>query len=49
MDTFYKELIKMKDDSDNNGKEISEQRNKMNTDLLQFYKKYDLQSGDLGA
>jgi hypothetical protein len=41
MDTFYKELLKLREDSDLRGKELLEWKGKLGTDLLNFYKKYD--------
>ena len=47
MDTFYKELIKMKEETDSKGRELNDWRTKMSNDLVQFYKKYDAQTGEL--
>lgn len=41
MDTFYKELLKLREDTDLRGKELLEWKGKLGTDLLNFYKKYD--------
>jgi len=41
MDTFYKELIKMREDFDFNNKDLVDWKQKLGQDLLNFYKKYD--------
>ena len=46
MDTFYKELLKLKEESDSRGKELGDWKQKLGGDLLNFYKKYDTQAGD---
>ena len=46
MDTFYKELLKLREDNDSKGSELSEWKQKLGIDLLNFYKKYDNQSTD---
>lgn len=40
MDTFYKELLKMKEDSDIKNKDLGEWKTKMGQDLVNFYKRY---------
>ena len=39
MDTFYKELIRVREESDTRAREISEWKTRLGGDLLQFYKK----------
>jgi len=41
MDTFYKELLKIREDQEGKGKELAEWKTKLGQDLLNFYKKYD--------
>ncbi len=41
MDTFYKELLRVREEGDTRAKEISEWKTRLGTDLLNFYKKYD--------
>ena len=41
MDTFYKELLKLREDFEIKNKDLSEWKMKMGTDLVNFYKKYD--------
>ncbi len=41
MDTFYKELMKMREDFDGKNKELGDWKHKLGQDLLNFYKKYD--------
>jgi len=39
MDTFYKELLKVREEQENKGKELGEWKQKLGQDLLNFYKK----------
>ena len=48
MDTFYKELLKMREEGDVKTREMNDWRTKMSGDLIAFYKKYDTQSGEFG-
>lgn len=41
MDTFYKELLKVKEESEGKSRELAEWKTKLGSDLLNFYKKYD--------
>lgn len=41
MDTFYKELLKMREDFDVKNSELADWKQKLGQDLLNFYKKYD--------
>jgi hypothetical protein len=41
MDTFYKELLKVREEQDGKGRELAEWKTKLGQDLLNFYKKYD--------
>jgi hypothetical protein len=41
MDTFYKELLKLREDTETRDKELVEWKGKLGSDLLNFYKKYD--------
>ena len=41
MDTFYKELLKIREDQEGKAKELAEWKTKLGQDLLNFYKKYD--------
>ena len=41
MDTFYKELLKLREDADSRGKDLAEWKTRLGGDLLNFYKKYD--------
>lgn len=41
MDTFYKELLKMREDTETKNKDLADWKQKLGTDLLNFYKKYD--------
>lgn len=41
MDTFYKELLKMREDFDFKNTDLGDWKSKMGNDLLAFYKKYD--------
>ena len=43
MDTFYKELLKMREDFEGRGRDMGDWKAKLGTDLLNFYKKYDTQ------
>jgi hypothetical protein len=49
MDTFYKELLKVREEQENKGKELGEWKQKLGQDLLNFYKKYDSQVADSQA
>lgn len=49
MDTFYKELLKITEESESRGKELAEWKQRLGGDLLNFYKKYDSQATDAGA
>lgn len=44
MDTFYKELLRVREESETKSKELADWKQKLGTDLLNFYKKYDSQS-----
>lgn len=46
MDTFYKELLKVKEESEGKSRELAEWKTKLGADLLNFYKKYDHQSSE---
>ena len=41
MDTFYKELLKIREDFDGKNRDLGDWKTKLSTDLLNFYKKYD--------
>ncbi len=41
MDTFYKELLKMREDTESKNKDLADWKQKLGVDLLNFYKKYD--------
>lgn len=41
MDTFYKELLKMREDFDSKNRDLTDWKSKLGSDLLNFYKKYD--------
>jgi uncharacterized protein YukE len=41
MDTFYKELLKIRDEFDHKNKDLADWKSKMGNDLVAFYKKYD--------
>lgn len=41
MDTFYKELLKLREDSETRDKGLVDWKGKLGSDLLNFYKKYD--------
>lgn len=43
MDTFYKELLKIREDFDGKNRDLADWKTKLSTDLLNFYKKYDTQ------
>ena len=47
MDTFYKELIKIREEQDSKAHELNDWRQKMSNDLIAFYKKYDAQTGEM--
>ena len=47
MDTFYKELLRVREEGDTRSKEMSEWKQRLGQDLLNFYKKYDTQSADM--
>jgi hypothetical protein len=47
MDTFYKELLRVREEGDTRSKEMSDWKQRLGQDLLNFYKKYDSQSADL--
>ena len=49
MDTFYKELLKLREDADSRGKDLAEWKTRLGGDLLNFYKKYDTQAQDMQA
>lgn len=49
MDTFYKELLKLKEDSEGKARELADWKQKLGGDLLNFYKKYDTQAADSQA
>lgn len=42
METFYKELIKMREDGEIKAKDLNEWKTKMGQDLMNFYKKYQV-------
>ena len=46
MDTFYKELLKMREDFEIKNKDLADWKQKLGADLLNFYKKYDSQFAD---
>ena len=46
MDTFYKELLKMREDFELKNKDLTDWKQKLGQDLLSFYKKYDGHSVD---
>eukprot|EP00347_Sterkiella_histriomuscorum_P008751 403343892 len=46
MDTFYKELLKMREDFDVKNTDLADWKQKLGQDLLNFYKKYDGQFAD---
>lgn len=41
MDTFYKELLKVREEADTRGRELADWKQRLGSDLLAFYKKYD--------
>jgi len=41
MDTFYKELLKIREDFDSKNKDITDWKQKLGQDLLNFYKRHD--------
>jgi hypothetical protein len=41
MDTFYKELLKMREDHELKNKDLNDWKSNLGSDLLNFYKKYD--------
>jgi hypothetical protein len=47
MDTFYKELLRVREEGDSRSKEMSEWKQRLGQDLLNFYKKYDNQTADM--
>lgn len=47
MDTFYKELLKVREEADTRGRELADWKQRLGSDLLAFYKKYDTQTADL--
>jgi hypothetical protein len=46
MDTFYKELLKLKEESEGKSRELADWKQKLGQDLLNFYKKYDTQASE---
>jgi hypothetical protein len=46
MDTFYKELLKMREDFDYKNKDMVEWKQKLGNDLVAFYKKYENMSNE---
>jgi hypothetical protein len=49
MDTFYKELLKVREESDTKSKDLADWKQRLGADLLAFYKKYDTQTADLNS
>ncbi len=49
MDTFYKELLKVREEGEGKSRELAEWKTKLGQDLLNFYKRYDNQSSDAQA
>ena len=47
MDTFYKELLRVREEGDTRSKEIADWKQRLGQDILNFYKKYDTQTADL--
>lgn len=41
MDSFYKELLRVRETSEEKSRELAEWKQKLGGDLLNFYKKYD--------
>ena len=46
MDTFYKELLKQKEDSEGKARDLADWKKKLGADLLAFFNKYDTQAAD---
>jgi len=46
MDTFYKELLKLREDAEQKSGDLADWKTKIGTDLVQFYRKYDGQMRD---
>ena len=46
MDTFYKELLKSREDADFKSKDLADWKTKISADLIQFYRKYETILGE---